>query len=677
MSLTFALQALLVRHESQMARAEEERQKMTGIIDKLEVEKRELEESNARAIQDNRNLLDQLEDLNNTIGKSDTHIQSLSATLDDTRREFQRLTILAGRTAQLEAQLQSMEIEQANLRAELCSKEDLNRTTVQRWKAAERTIDQLQAQIDKIEREAREERERHVDIVGHLERQRVAEKELESAAGRLKGAATATAMGRQQTGSNVVSHFVKDILQDNAKLQMGIRELRDLLLGSNAEVEHLREQMLLHQPLEERGQRSLLAELGNESPLETLPELHVHHHYHGPETSKRDKVPVHRKPRKRRAFVTPGHFSPYSGSSTPRTLYDQATWETSSATKSLPLRSSAIPPSLNTSNRWSINSHAASSSVPSTAQSEHRASSVFDSIDAALSSSWPISPASSNPDSPVICALDDPSSNKPPHRNVSAPTPLQLQSPDTQQLWDHPHSGTDSTILDVSGQPGPHTSSRGQETIYEEPEHDIIHDSESPFPDSASPFSDASSPFSSHHPHLRHAASHESLLSISGMDIHTLRNRPSQIFTGQGFTPRIPYPAPSPTLAQASSKAIMSPTLATGRPAFQRQGKASSEYNRSLLSARARNASDGKPTLGQRVGGWVFGGWGVSSMASTGDLRAKASGDRLSQPNKVRHPGVNQSGPIKGLNPPPPKARSLVQPVKVDTDLLQEALGEG
>ena len=44
----------------------------------------------------------------------------------------------------------------------------------------------LQDQIDKIEREAREDRERHVEIVGRMERRRAVEKELETARLRAK-----------------------------------------------------------------------------------------------------------------------------------------------------------------------------------------------------------------------------------------------------------------------------------------------------------------------------------------------------------------------------------------------------------------------------------------------------------------------------------------------------------
>ena len=70
MPLIFSLQALLVRHEVYMADAEQERLLMTATIQTLEQQKRELEERNAQTVEENRSLLDQLEDLNDADRKS-------------------------------------------------------------------------------------------------------------------------------------------------------------------------------------------------------------------------------------------------------------------------------------------------------------------------------------------------------------------------------------------------------------------------------------------------------------------------------------------------------------------------------------------------------------------------------------------------------------------------------
>ncbi len=57
---------------------------------------------------------------------------------------------------------------------------------------AERSISELQAQLERMEREASEERERHREVLDRMERQRALEKSLNTAAARLKGAAAVT-----------------------------------------------------------------------------------------------------------------------------------------------------------------------------------------------------------------------------------------------------------------------------------------------------------------------------------------------------------------------------------------------------------------------------------------------------------------------------------------------------
>lgn len=71
--------------------------------------------------------------------------------------------------------------------------------------------------------------------------------------------------------------------------------------------------------------------------------------------------------------------------------------------------------------------------------------------------------------------------------------------------------------------------------------------------------------------------------------------------------------------------------------------------------------------MGERVGGWVWGKWGVAPMASTGNLRAQAAVERV--------PGVNQFGAIRGLRPHV-RVASGVRDAVVDKALLREALEE-
>ncbi|MCJ1318007.1 hypothetical protein MMC15_003334 [Xylographa vitiligo] len=662
-----------------MRDAEQERLQMAASVNKLESEKKELETANARTIEENRELLDQLENLNNTVTESDVQIEALTATLQSTRHELRKLTILAGRAVQLEAQLSAMETEQAGLQSQLFSSEENNKSAIQRWKTAERTLDHLQDQVERMEREAREERERHIEVVGRMERRRVVEKELENAAGRLKGAAAMT-LGRNQTGgTGVVSHFVKDILQDNANLQIGIVELREMLMSSNAEVEVLREQMLLHHDGEAVDKNATLrAELVKSAPSEPVPEVHVHHHYHAPEVS------VHRKTKKKRAVVAAGHFYTSSGSSTPRSssISDWQVAPPSSAATILSQTSVSIPqmqrPS--PSQRYSIRSDQSGesftpSSVPSSPQSVFRSSSVFDSLDAALDSSRPTSPESSVPDSPMVFAGGNLKVSKSSFRSFSAPKPLQLMSRQPPARSMAFHNDNPLKVDSANGLLCTGNTSRSRSdnsTIPEGPEYNSYEDSESPYLEDNSQAGDTPTFAHPSPPKLRRAASHESLISVSGMDIHTLRDRPSQMFIGRGFTPQNLYSRPSPTTLVASPNPLVSPTMATGRPASQRRDRDSSDYNRTLLASHARN--DGRqPSFGKLVGGWVWGKKAVTTMASTGDLRAKASSPP--SPFDGRPPGVNQNGPIGSFRPPP-KAPTQVQPARVDTGLLQELLEE-
>lgn len=690
MSLTFALQALLARHENYMVDAEAERIKMTANIGQLETAKKELEATNAKVIDENRNLLDQLQDLNYTVSEAETHIQSLNATLQSTRMELQRLTVLASRTAVLEEQLSAMEMEQGNLQDRLASTQEDARLAVQRWKRTERTIGDLQKLVDRVEREAREERERHVDVVGRMERRRAVEKGLETSASRLKGAAAPTLEG-DKAGNGVVSHFVKDILQDNANLQLGIVELREMLMSSNEEVENLRERLLLHQPMplenESGGQRSTLrTELAERVPMkDDLPELHVHHYYHAPTKTEVTRAPatMHRRSKKRRSLAASGTSTPSSGWQIPHRMMPPNTRPapSSSAATILSQTSVTIPPTQrNLPHRWSTHSSSvAPSTVPSSPQSMYRGSSMFDSIDNTFDSSRPTSPESTGLGSPIFLGRHTKCSSDISSRSVStpaaigfdyavSPTALPPRATEEQNIDD-----AEKCLTDLD-----HVST-GHPTIAEEGDAGVLEDAVSITEfSSAVSTNSICSPTEQPQLQLRRSASHESLLSISGMDIHTLRDPHLQMLSGQGFHPRTPFNICSPSLALASSKPVISATTARGRPAYQRRVYDGSNYNRSLLSGISASTSTGsalnktavieKPTLGKRMGGWVWGKWGVTPTARAGDLRAKAA--------------LAAIGERAGGGPQPTAGRqalrtsSNVEATEVNTSLLKETLGE-
>lgn len=691
MSLTFALQALLARHENYMAEAEAERTKMTASMSHLEIAKKELEATNARVIDENRHLLDQLDDLNHTVFESDTHIQSLNATLQSTRIELQRLTVLAGRTAVLEEQLSAMEIEQANLQHKLAMTQEDERSAVQRWNRAERTIGDLQESIDRIEREAGEERERYVDVVARIEKRTAVEKELETSASRLKGAAAPT-LGRDKAGGSVVSHFVKDILQDNANLQLGIVELRAMLTNSNEEVEDLREQLLLHPPVllenKNESQRSTLqTELAERVPMkDDLPELHVHHHYHAPTKPEVTRSPatVHRRSKKRRSLVVSGTSTPSSGWRTLRRTSPPTIRPApfASATTILSQTSVTIPPNLrNLPHRRSTQSSSvAPSTVPSSPQSMYPGSSMFDCIDNTFDLSRPTSPESTGLGSPMFLGRYNRGSSNISSRSVSTPATIGLDYA-TSLTASPPHATDERKVEDAERcltELG--LTFTGHPTIMEESQIGFAGDAiSSTVPSSAVSTNSICSPMEQPQLQRRRSASHESLLSISGMDIHTLRDRPSQMFSGQGFRPRTPFNISSPTLAQASSKPVISATTARGRSAYQRSVYDSSNYNRSLLSGLPASSADtersvskiavvDKPTLGKRMGGWVWGKWGVTPTGSAGSLRAKAV---LAAIDERATGGTQPSVGKQALRTP-----STVEATEVNTTLLKETLGE-
>ena len=666
--LTFALQALLSRHEFYIAESEEERRMMAATMSRLEDDRRSLEAENARVVQENKELLDQLEGMDTQIANSDAHIESLRAMLNSAQFENKRLIALAAKTADLEAQLMAMEIGQAKLQEELTTTQEDERSAVRRWKDAEIRLRDLDDQIQQMEREARDERERHVEVMGRMDRRTLVEKELESAAGGVKGAAAAETIGRDKNGTNVVSHFVRDILHDNANLQAGILELRELLHTSNEEVQNLREQVLEHQPIltdAVREPASLMGEIEQCRPKVIAQEVHVHHHYHAKIAVNKEKRPGYgRLPRRR------GHLSPVSNPS-------------AACQTPLPRRGSNLGtmprPGLRV-NRWSTQSSAtdfsAASSGPSSSYSDHRTSSIFDRIDPGFESSRPTSPESAGFLSPRfpfrancgsnITELTDVSEDEIPSstlrsadakQRVEERQPLQVAIPD---LGVSHLRVAKQAVLGASKDP-PAT--------------------ESPTLDHASAASDTLSsriildqlqfePLP-----LCRSDSHESLVSISGMNIHLARQgtRPQRLLpeptspsgTSEHLNFSIPFPSPQPLASiaevHASSSNMEAPTIG-GCPS-----------SLSLLSGlTAGKSSQPAPKgLGHFVGSWVRGRWGIAPTASARNLREQATSGDWSP----RMPGINQKGPITGWKPPDP-APSEVHPKMLDEGLLKESLAE-
>jgi hypothetical protein len=703
-SLTFALQALLHRHESYIAEAEEDRQRLEACVDALEREKYRVQAENARIVEENRSLLEQLEGLNKAVSESDEHVQSLTRTLESTQAELRRVTVAAARAADLEAQLVLMETEQSRLENKISSVQDDERSAVQRWKNAEITLRDLHDQVERIEAEAREEREQHQELIQRLERKRAVERELDNAAGRLKGAAAASELSRNP-GTHVVSRFVKDILQDNANLQVGIMELREMLESSNQEVQNLREQIHTHQPLAGTGgdehkepvPSTTLSEELESRERRVSQEFHIHHHFHTPTSSKKDKGSLNRRVKKRRpALGSPVPLHSAMSAHSPRRSIHRSQSSGSSMNTILSQTSVSIPPT-SSARRWSLQSPAVDS-LASSPRSAFRTSSIFDRVDRGYDFSQPTSPESTVFSSPIIGARNNKGFDMP-FRPLAALDDLDSpdhDSPDyfKKDQYDRHDSmgvsgdglGTHPSIPEES-EPSPSKS-------YFEP---IAH---GPAPTTTEEL------FAMQFPPLRKSTSHDSLLSVAGMDIHTPNNRLSCMGDWHPGM-RIPQRIVSPSIELVSTPPVLSAPMITADRA-----RAPGQSSRSLLasvaagnnlpsesasvvsadsSSTSSTAAPGprKSTLGRRMGGWVLGRWGMAPVpddaaeseteapVSASIVQPKAAPPEPMPPQiRFRFTGVNQKGPIMGLRLPPP-APVNIRPQMIDEELLRESLAEG
>lgn len=557
-------QVLLARHEAYMADAERDRAELTTRIDRLEVDKRDLEADNAKSIEENRMLLDQLEAINTSVSDAEVQISTLEAALRSSQLSVRRLEGAAVRAAELEKELEYLEREQEKIQNDLFGSQRDARSAIQRWKTAERGISNLQDQLERIEQEANQERERHAEVVARLERQNAMEKDLTAAAGRLKGAAATKSIADGKTTNPAVSHFVRDLLQDNANMQLGIAELRELLANSNDEIQLLREQLVYHQPIAE-GEASaastLRAELGPIDDDEMDPEtpsrrssvqrhtpkpsqeLHIHHHYHVKQDAK--------KPKKKRHGLSASIFSPPTRSpSTP----PGGQWRMNQGSPAPALLSHGYRDSVSTipSNRWSVfsdgMSDAAISSVPTSPRSNNRDSMFGRGM---LEESCPTSPVAFT--DPVSPGSEDAYRKRSSHS-------LAYGFQQLSHLADNSNSDTsaDTEQLSTPIQPNEHSSlgfypeqlpdlTSNNSTASDSPA-DMSHSPSSSFissqllvvstksrvsedrddNSSITPTSMTGRPVSPRK--LHRAASHESIMSLSGgLDIHTLKIRPSQL----------------------------------------------------------------------------------------------------------------------------------------------------
>ncbi|KAI0402261.1 hypothetical protein F4802DRAFT_577157 [Xylaria palmicola] len=706
-------QALLARHESYMADAERDRNELTTRIEQLETDNKELGVMNANMIEENRDLTDQLEALNTTITDSEAQVKSLEAALLSSQQTIRRLEAETARAEALERQIASLEDEQAELQSTLLLSREEARSAVSRWRRAERGLNNLQEQLERMEKEAKEEREQHAEMMNRIEKQREMEKELNTAAGRLKGAAAAKSLhqangnGNGNGGSHVVGHFVRDLLQDNANLQYGIAELREMLMNSNDEIQALRDQLEYHRPLGDREGSSTTPTLRTELELEPKPplspepwsparisqELHIHHHYHHVTTAKTEA----RRPKKKRLgpVSSSGLSLPPAAASLPGTPPPPS--------GGLARQSSAPHSRRNSlrSNRWSSYSEQPSeftlSSAPSSPRSNNR-SSLFD-PPMTTTGSFPGSPTSSvGPMSPEWLPAQQQHKRRPSNmsaRSFQAPTcfpfgpaPPSIAHPIAEESSDGTEvpaelflSAENSVAADDEA-----SSSRGFDGAMAHDDHSLLSHGETTDPDSPLLLAGR-----------RHRAmSHESIMSLAGgLDIHTLKSRPSQLSIRQ----------------PGSASSVTGSSIVTARPLLSRDSaKTSSALLRDYsfgaatsspvgsLQSRLSTASSSDRHERSRLGKWVgwrpWGGGGGTSADGPPPRRSPSSSSSAQAAHKERDaaaavrqvtsrpPGINQPGAIPGFSEFLAAAAAKKAPATkttpdvVDREALREGLSE-
>lgn len=676
-SLIFMLQALINQYNDEMRTINER-------IQLLEEEYSELQLENKKTKQENQDLRDRLD-----------HLSAEAKTSEETIRaqenEIERLEKLTAHVESLQEQLAYLEREQVVLQENYVIKLGEERTAAQGWGMAKREIAELEDRIDRIEAEARAEQARHQDIVERMSR-KIAESGVSANGGR--------GPGRQnpEQSASTLSQFVEGILMNNANLQREIMELRQLLHNSYQEVETHRLQAHQHasQSVEDTPHpTNLQNELGTEPIVNQ--ELHIHHHYYGGAPKKDSaKANSQRRSRKKRISLYPSNFAP---------LVPQ---DVSSTDAMLSEASATVPPN---TQRWSNATTLAPSSMPGSPLSVSHRGSIHDKVfsDSPYDSSRPTSPSESITSpmfAPQHAQLSLARRQKRKSQSLKPPSLSTIRSSSSPISLTTKSSPATAIISAAS----PSDSLNNNVFLLSPPLRSAIPEEEGGLATLETPNEEddfdldaVSAPITPRPSVLRRAASHESLISVSGMDIHTLQSRPSQLLfsTSPGLT--------SPSFGQSSQPAL-SHWAATATARMSRHNFDSTAYNKSLLYGSRANHERGVHTprkdaasggIGKalKVGGWVLGKWGATSARSSPhaepsfpvpkvQVASSVKSDTSStQPASIkgpktktkeisvrlRPPGVNQSGPIWGFFDIPPTPTKIVV-TDLDADALEDAL---
>lgn len=591
-SLTWSLQALLLRHEAYIADAEAERARMHLHITTLETSNHTLESRNTSLLEENRALEDQLESVNNAVAEAEGQVKSLTATLHTTQRELERVTRLTKRTEDLENQLLDCERQQAQLQATLSRSVEEERATNQKWRASQRRLLELEQEIEAVEIEASQDRAAHEETIARLGRRKVVEEELDR-----PNNAMPFNTRHKRGGSEVVSSFVREILQDNANMQLAMSELREML----AFYKDAHQPPMDLEPVPAKRHVSLGEELGMTE--QQRQELHVHHHYHAPQQTERSKPQPMPRARRKRPVLMSGRSS---GRSTPIDLSSENAQplfrHKAASSTSSSIISNRVRPI--TSNRWSAHStntessFALSSDLSSPQSTSYAPSTMFE---RALSTDGTEYSQPTTPEwSPVM-----------------RPQPAKSSSDDVFQPLSIPP--LNSTM--ISSQETIVPTLLGSDLDY------VLAQSTSPTSRHC-PIRNGTSPVRRA---LRRSDSHASLMSISGMDIHTslLEVGPPKFLLASRQQTEVVLTA---TTASAMSRSSGSAQLARSL-----QGKLST-----VAESHADRYDPLNDTFGnlKRMGGWLTGRWGGGSSA---DLRSKAATDAEVRTGNLIRPTIPEA----------------------------------
>ncbi|KAF3214728.1 hypothetical protein TWF192_009249 [Orbilia oligospora] len=648
--------------------AERIRSDMASKINRLEELNKQLEVQNTSSIEKNRDLLNSLETLNESVTQADSRLRDLTADLDDTRAELDRVSARAARAEILEAQLTVLETEQDDLRRNLSITLEDERNAAARWQKAERQVEDLQDEYNKLESEYMQEKIKTQKLANKIA-SRKSIRGLQFQADKMEGAA--------------ISNFMKEILQDNQQLQAGTTELRQMLMIAQDEIGALREQVLLTQRPEqnELGRSPLSYEFDGYRKLSQ--ELHVHHHHHV--LTSKEKGSIRRVKRRVKA---PQARNPPSSSPLPPAW---AAFEQTTPSKRSSAQTSAF------------GGHTRNSSVPNTVISEtapstYRDSSIFDpsfNVDesrptsaGSMGAGMPISPinvekrrghgrnhSSFNPPPFSVLSEEEFQDVHPPVESIGESvgdlSPAEESEPALQDSGDLPQFEIDSTPQNEEEE------GEEEEGEDEEEEGDVPDAFELSMP---SPFLATTIPGR----RLVRSASHESLLAPE--------TEPIDIF-GTPKGEKAPISITSNSNAFNALQAVITPATAQNSPARY----SSQTYTRLLLSSNAPKTPPTPPKPQRGVGSWFWNRFGSGSKApeSASSSLARhvevtddssittisdngAEGSTKSAASSIKNIPVSPSK--KFLKPPtslmPRKSAPIVLATPVDEESLAEVLAE-